>query len=167
MVGCAVLHPFAAAISMLSDPPVQGPPAGYIALCSDTISQISHVLYPRGCPLPALLLQPLFWARESLEKGGGGLPSSPLPTALTLPERHSHTPTPAPTAFPTARNRPPTPTPSGHIPCDRCATALGLPRRPTSPSNKALVLVVMVLTHCRWKVGAKVGDEVGKQEAVD
>ena len=46
--------------------------------------------------------------RESLERGGGGTPS-PLPTALTLPQRHSRTPTPAPTAFPTARNRLPQP----------------------------------------------------------
>ena len=44
----------------------------------------------------------LRWAvgRDSLEGGA-------LPTALTLPQRHSHTPTPAPTAFPTASNRPP------------------------------------------------------------
>ena len=33
----------------------------------------------------------------------------PSPTALTLPQRHSHTPTPAPTAFPTAGNRLPQP----------------------------------------------------------
>ena len=41
-------------------------------------------------------------------KGGGVPPSPPKTPALTLPQRHSHTPTPAPTAFPTASNRPPT-----------------------------------------------------------
>ena len=72
--------------------------------------------------------------RESLERGGGG-PPSPLPTALTLPERHSHTPTSAPTAFPTARNRPP---PNRfHVPCDRSATALGLPRWPPLPFKQS------------------------------
>ena len=40
--------------------------------------------------------------------GGGGTPLPPNTPALTLPQRHSHTPTPAPTAFPTASNRPPT-----------------------------------------------------------
>ena len=48
-------------------------------------------------------------------QGMGGCPPPPLPTALTLPERPSHTPTPAPTAFPTARNRPP-PQPLAHPP---------------------------------------------------
>ena len=45
--------------------------------------------------------------RESLQ-GEGGTPLPPNTSALTLPQRHSHTPTPAPTAFPTASNRPPT-----------------------------------------------------------
>ena len=45
------------------------------------------------------------WAGNRLKGEGGG---SPLPTALTLPQRHSHSPTPAPTAFATASNRPPT-----------------------------------------------------------
>ena len=50
------------------------------------------------------------WGRASLERGGGVIPSPPPNTpALTLPQRHSHTPTPAPTAFPTASNRPPQP----------------------------------------------------------
>ena len=45
--------------------------------------------------------------RESLQ-GEGGTPLPPNTSALTPPQRHSHTPTPAPTAFPTVSNRPPT-----------------------------------------------------------
>ena len=67
--------------------------------------------------------------------GGGGYPPLPSPTALTLPQTHSHTPTPAPTAFPTASNRPP---PNRfHIPCARSATALGLPRWPPLPFKQS------------------------------
>ena len=45
---------------------------------------------------------------QGIASMGGGTPLSPNTPALTLPQRHSHTPTPAPTAFPTASNRPPT-----------------------------------------------------------
>ena len=45
--------------------------------------------------------------RESLERGG--VTPLPPPTALTLPQRHSHTPTPAPHRIPN-RQKPPPPT---------------------------------------------------------
>ena len=64
-------------------------------------------------------------------KGGGVTLCPPNTPALTLPQKHSHTPTPATTAFPTARNRPP-PT-RFHIPCDRSTTTLELPRLPPPP----------------------------------
>ena len=70
--------------------------------------------------------------RESLKRGGSPQHSGPDSTPKAF-----HTPTPAPTAFPTASNRPPPPY-RCHIPCDRSATALELPRSPLSPSSKAL-----------------------------
>ena len=66
------------------------------------------LLEVRGNPRPALRPHgPRPAPRESLE-GGGGVPLPPNAPALTLPQRHSHTPIPAPTASPTASNRPPT-----------------------------------------------------------
>ena len=67
---------------------------------------------------------------------GGRYPPPPNTPALTLPQRHSHTPTPAPTAFPTARNRPP-PQPLSHPPrplCNRSGTApMAPPPRQAKP----------------------------------
>ena len=67
--------------------------------------------------------------RESLEED--------LPTALTLPQRHSQTPKPAPNRIPN-RQKPPPPTA-----CTSPVTALrppwDCPQWPPSPSSKALV----------------------------
>ena len=71
--------------------------------------------------------------RESLEGGGRGLPpphctdSTPkaFPYPNTSPQPHFQPPE---TASPNRL----------HIPCDRSATALGLPRWPPSPSSKAM-----------------------------
>ena len=80
-------------------------------------------------------------------KGGGGVTLCPPNTpALTLPQKHSHTPTPATTAFPTARNRPP-PT-RFHIPCDRSTTTLELPRLPPPPPSSSEALPPPPLRRC-------------------
>ena len=56
--------------------------------------------------------------------------------ALTLPQKHSHTPTPAPTAFPTARNPPQT---AFTPPVTALQPLWDCPDGTPSPSSKALV----------------------------
>ena len=56
---------------------------------------------------------------------GAATPLPPNTPALTLPQRHSHTPTPAPNRNSNRQKPPPN---RFHVPYDRSATALGLPR---------------------------------------
>ena len=65
-----------------------------------------------------------FVASGNRLNGRGGGRQTP---ALTLPQRHSHSPKPAPTAFPIASNRPPT---AFAVPCNRSAAALELCPQP-------------------------------------
>ena len=58
------------------------------------------------------------------------VPLTPKTPSLTLPKRHSRTPTPAPTAFPTASNRPPT---AFTVPRDRPVAAPKWPPWPAPP----------------------------------
>ena len=85
-------------------------PSTAVQDCSGASDPKPETIHSWPYHLPAILTQRGHKAtgRESLE-GGGGAPPSLLPTALTLPERHSHTPTPAPTAFLTPETAPPQP----------------------------------------------------------
>ena len=67
----------------------------------------SALLWP---PLPPrVCVWPLAGPTESLEGGGGRVTPSPLPTALALPQRHSHTPNTSPNHI-SNRQKPPPPT---------------------------------------------------------